>query len=77
MTKLKTEIHKIKDTIGWLWGTGTTEDRKFCVSRVEEETKLKVKNQDLPKDLQKEEAKLLSDGKKDTKQTDGDSVSQG
>ena len=59
LRKLKTEIDKIKDTIGWLWGTGTTEDRKFCVSRVEEETKLKVKNEDLPEDLQKEETKLI------------------
>ena len=41
-----------------------------CVER-------EVKNKDLPKDLQKEEAKLLSDGNKNTKQTDGDSVSQG
>jgi hypothetical protein len=75
--RISTEIEEIKGTIGWLWGKGNKEQRLYCVNRVEEETKLKVKNKDLPKDLQKEEAKLLSDGKKDTKQTDGDSISQG
>jgi len=77
LVELEKEIERIKGTIGWLWGKGDINQRKFCVKRVEEETNLKVSNKDLPKDLQKKEKKLLSDGNKNTKQTDGDSVSQG
>tara|TARA_B100001564_G_C20583910_1_gene644515 strand:+ start:371 stop:1063 length:693 start_codon:yes stop_codon:yes gene_type:complete len=75
--RLVSEIEEIKGTIGWLWGKGNKDQRLFCVERVEKETKLKVKNKDLPEDLRKEEAKLLSDGKNNTKQTDGNSVSKG
>ena len=41
-------------------GKGWHKSKKvLCVKRVEEETKLKIDNKDLPKDLQKEETKLL------------------
>ena len=56
---IEEEIKRVKGTIGWLWGKGDINQRKYCVKRVEEETKLKIDNKDLPKDLQKEETKLL------------------
>ena len=59
LADIENEIDRIKSTIGWLWGKGDKNQRMFCVRRVEEETKLKVKNEDLPKDLQKDETKLL------------------
>lgn len=59
LVKIENEIDRIKSTIGWLWGRGDKNQRMFCVQRVEQETKLKVKNEDLPKDLQKDKTKLL------------------
>ena len=59
LIEIEEEIKRVKGTIGWLWGKGDINQRKYCVKRVEEETKLKIDNKDLPKDLQKEETKLL------------------
>jgi len=62
LNQIEEEISRIKGTIGWLWGTGNKKDRLFCVKRVEEETKQKVSNEDLPDDLkpeEKEDPKLL------------------
>lgn len=59
LIKIENEIDRIKSTIGWLWGKGDKNQRMFCVKRVEQETKLKIKNEDLPKDLQKDKTKLL------------------
>ena len=59
LIEIEEEIKRVKGTIGWLWGKGDINQRKYCVKRVEEETKLKIDNKYLPKDLQKEETKLL------------------
>tara|TARA_B100000674_G_scaffold496819_1_gene528271 strand:- start:1199 stop:1849 length:651 start_codon:yes stop_codon:yes gene_type:complete len=63
LTELQDEIDRIKGTIGWLWGKGDVNQRRFCVERVESETKLKVDNEDLPDDLKKKKTKLLKDEK--------------
>ena len=63
---IENEIKRVKGTIGWLWGKGDINQRKYCVQRVEEETKIKVDNKDLPEDLQQKETKLLGQ-KGDTK----------
>ena len=55
LNQIEEEISRIKGTIGWLWGTGNKKDRLFCVKRVEEETKQKVSNEDLPDDLKPED----------------------
>lgn len=61
------EVRRLKGTIGWTWGVGDKSQRQFCVKRVKEETGWDVPNEDLPKDLQKEETKLIDKG-------DGDGV---
>lgn len=66
LRELENEINRIKDTIGWLWGKGNKSQRQFCVQRVEEETKLKIRNVDLPPDLRKQTKKLLK-GKSEKK----------
>ena len=59
LNKIEREIKQVKGTIGWLWGTGGSEERQFCVNRVQDETGQIIANEDLPEDLKKEETKLI------------------
>ena len=59
LNELETEIDRKRSTLAWLWGSGNTNERKFVVSRVEQETGWKVKEEDLPEDLVEKPKEIL------------------
>ena len=62
LSDIEKEIHRMKDTIAWIWGTGDKDARMFVVNRVKQETGLDIDEDDLPDDLRppkKDDQKLL------------------
>ena len=62
LSEIEKEIHRMRDTLAWVWGTGDVNMRKHVIKRVELETGQTISTDDLPDDLrppEKEEQKKL------------------
>lgn len=61
LSKIESEISRMKGTLAWLWGTGNLKSKMDVIKTVERQTGWKVDESDLPEELRtkKKETKLL------------------